>query len=296
MATKKTGFAVIVNNKLETFGVIDTGKEKTAFSGNKISIDTIDINNQMIGYFARLKTKLEKKLKKPDEKYEIDFNIILENSNHGLAQVGLKLSVYVGIYASAIINAIETLFVRKNINLKLVNAREWQLRAFGRILDRNDGKEESINLAVSRAEKDWPKKDDLNYVNEDTADAINMAVLAPVLRDNYIVGQQIQGRNKARISNKNNILNAEIRLNKIMDALRNKQHLTILKIETIKKITPETKILRLDIEKKKPLIKFATSIQIKQIKNQKQILINNNASLETINKFRILGVDNDSKR
>lgn len=287
VATKTTGSAVFINGTLASFGDI-ISQNKLTFCGEKIMEDSIYIKKIITGLISALKGKVEELEEIADgELLEIKsvWHIVLENSTHGQKSVAQKLSTYTGIYSANLTTAIALLFpTNREINLKLINAREWQQRAFGRAMEREDGKNYSIEQAEAIIKKDWPENDEI--ITDDTADAILMAKHAEILRDNLFVGQQRQERFKAQKSNKQSQINAVIQVNKLLEILRQKQHKSILKIQNLKQ-SEKIKIERTKIETEKPLIKFATAEQILKINKYKEIFKNNQEQLKLINQFAI---------
>lgn len=274
IATNVTGFACFINDELMYHGDIETSKG-VRYSGDKIVNDIETINRVALGFMGSLQnTKLSH-----DKNYFLDCIIAAESSNHANTSLGQKLATYIGIYTSAFINALKIGFPEHKMQLKLINPREWNLRAFGEVLDRKEGKKTSIN----RAQK-YTKE---LITSDDTADAVNIASLARVLRDNLIVGQERKERTNRVIQNKNQILNINIKANKILEALRTKKSKAIERALLLKNHSKE----KAEAIKEQPLLSFANKAERQKILNYKKELTELNADLAVIKKFHIIGED-----
>lgn len=259
------------------YGDIETSKGEV-YSGDKIVKDIETINRTALGFVGQMKNK---KLK--DDKYKLDCIIALESSNHANASLGQKLATYIGMYCSAFVNALKIAFPDNEIILKLINPREWNLRAFGEVLDRKEGKATSIERAKKYMNHNLTNG--VPNITDDTADAINIASLARVLRDNLIVGQERKERVNKVIKNKNQILNINIKANKLLDALRAKKAKAIERALLLKKDSKE----KAQALKEQPLIAFADKEQSKRAIAYKQELEKLHADLDVIKKFHIIG-------
>lgn len=279
VATNTTGFACFINNDLMYYGDVETSKGEP-YSGSKIIKDIETINRTALAFVGQLKNN---KLKE-DTKYKLDCIIALESSNHANASLGQKLATYIGIYCSAFTNALKVAFPENQIELKLINPREWNLRAFGEVLDRKAGKATSIERAKQYINQNITNG--TGNISDDTADAINIASLSRILRDNLIVGQQRKERISKKLQNKNQILNIQIKANKLLNELmEKKQHFIDIAVNEIRK----------NNYIKMPLIGFATKLQRERIIKYENKLNELEADISVINKFKILGkVDNEN--
>lgn len=278
VATNTTGFACFINGDLMYFGDVETSKGE-AYSGLKIVKDIETINRTALAFVGQLKNhKLT-----DDKRYKLDCIIALESSNHANASLGQKLATYIGIYCSAFTNALKVAFPDNEIVLKLINPREWNLRAFGEVLDRKDGKATSIERAKKYINQSLTNG--TGNISDDTADAINIGSLARILRDNLIVGQERKERVAKKIQNKNQILNINIKANKLLDTLRAKKAKAIERALLLKKNSQaKAQFLR-----EQPLIGFADKEQTKRILAYKAELEKLEANLDIIKKFHIIG-------
>lgn len=290
IATKRTGFAAFANKELISFGTIETNPDMT-YSGHKVVEDIKIIDRNMLGFVGRLRKKLDEQFNiTKDETYALDVIILMESSNHANKALGQKLATYIGLYSSSLVGSLTVGFPKIKIELKLINPREWQLRAFGEILDRQDGKSKSIDRALEYVNRDYKDAltDDDKVIDDDTADAINIASLGEVLRDNLLVGQEKRERINQKIKNKNQILNIQIKANKLLDTLRDKKAKTIERTLLLKKNSQaKAQYLR-----EKPLIYFADKKQTEQILKYEKELKELEADIAVINKFKIIGEDN----
>lgn len=278
VATNTTGFACFINGELMYFGDIETSKGEI-YSGLKIVKDIKTINRTALAFVGQIKNyKL-----KDYVKYKLDCVISLESSNHANASLGQKLATYIGIYCSAFTNALKVAFPDNEIVLKLINPREWNLRAFGEVLDRKEGKDKSIERAKKYINQNITNE--AGNISDDTADAINIASLARILRDNLIVGQERKERVAKKIQNKNQILNINIKANKLLDTLRAKKAKAIERALLLKKQSKE----KAQALKEQPLVAFADKEQTKRILSYKEELEKLQANLEIINQFHIIG-------
>lgn len=279
VATNTTGFACFINNDLMYFGDVETSKGEL-YSGLKIVKDIETINRTALAFVGQLKNN---KLT-DDKRYKLDCIIALESSNHANASLGQKLATYIGIYCSAFTNALKVAFPDNEIVLKLINPREWNLRAFGEVLDRKEGKATSIERAKKYIHKNFTNFMSQN-ITDDTADAINIASLARILRDNLIVGQERKERVAKKIQNKNQILNINIKANKLLDTLRAKKAKAIERALLLKKQSQE----KAQALKEQPLVAFADKEQTKRILAYKAELEKLEANLDVIKQFHIIG-------
>lgn len=278
VATNTTGFACFINGDLMYFGDVETSKGEL-YSGLKIVKDIETINRTALAFVGQLKNN---KLK-DDSKYKLDCIIALESSNHANASLGQKLATYIGIYCSAFTNALKVAFPDNNIELKLINPREWNLRAFGEVLDRKTGKVTSIERAKKYINQSLTNG--TGNISDDTADAINIGSLARILRDNLIVGQERKERVSKKIQNKNQILNINIKANKLLDTLRAKKAKAIERALLLKKQSQE----KAQALREQPLVAFADKEQTKRILAYKAELEKLEANLDIIKKFHIIG-------
>lgn len=278
VATNTTGFACFINNDLMYFGDVETSKGEL-YSGLKIVKDIETINRTALAFVGQLKNN---KLK-DDVKYKLDCIIALESSNHANASLGQKLATYIGMYCSAFVNALKIAFPDNNIELKLINPREWNLRAFGEVLDRKTGKDTSIERAKRYINQSLTNG--TGNISDDTADAINIASLARILRDNLIVGQERKERVSKKVQNKNQILNINIKANKLLDVLRAKKAKAIERALLLKKNSQE----KAQSLREQPLIGFADKEQTKRIIAYKAELEKLQANLDVIKEFHIIG-------
>ena len=278
VATNTTGFACFINGNLMYYGDVETSKGEP-YSGLKIVNDIETINRTALAFVGQLKNK---KLK-DDTKYQLDCIIALESSNHANASLGQKLATYIGMYCSAFVNALKIAFPDNNIELKLINPREWNLRAFGEVLDRKTGKATSIERAKRYINQSLTNG--TGNISDDTADAINIASLSRILRDNLIVGQERKERTTKTIQNKNQILNINIKANKLLDTLRAKKAKAIERALLLKKNSQE----KAQALREQPLIGFADKEQTKRIIAYKAELEKLQANLDVIKEFHIIG-------
>ena len=278
VATNTTGFACFINGDLMYFGDVETSKGEL-YSGLKIVKDIETINRTALAFVGQLKNN---KLK-DDAKYKLDCIIALESSNHANSSLGQKLATYIGMYCSAFVNALKIAFPDNEIILKLINPREWNLRAFGEVLDRKTGKATSIERAKRYINQSLTNG--TGNISDDTADAINIASLARILRDNLIVGQERKERTTKTIQNKNQILNINIKANKLLDVLRAKKAKAIERALLLKKNSQE----KAQALREQPLIGFADKEQTKRIIAYKAELEKLQASLDIIKEFHIIG-------
>ncbi len=122
---------------------------------------------------------------KDNPKYSIEWEILAEVSEHGNRSVSNKLWAFTGIYISQTTRVIQIALPKCGvIKGKIVQPRQWQLRLFGFESDtsRLDGKE----MSIERAKKISGK----TIMTDDEADAINIASVAPELKDYYYVKKQ----------------------------------------------------------------------------------------------------------
>lgn len=280
VATNTTGFGCFINGDLIYYGDIETSKGEL-YSGIKIVKDIETINRTALSFVGQLKNN---KLKH-DVKYKLDCIISLESSNHANSSLGQKLATYIGMYCSAFVNALKIAFPDNEIILKLINPREWNLRAFGEVLDRKTGKATSIERAKKYINQNLTNG--APNISDDTADAINIASLSRILRDNLIVGQLRRERTAKVIQNKNQILNINIKANKLLDELRAKKAKSIERALLLKKDGKE----KAQALKEQPLIGFADKNQTKRILAYKSELEKLQANLDIIKKFHIIGVE-----
>lgn len=289
IATKRTGFAAFANKELISFGTIETNHDM-AYSGHKVVEDIKIIDRNMLGFVGRLRKKLDEQFDiSKDETYALDVIILMESSNHANKALGQKLATYIGLYSSSLVGSLTVGFPKIKIELKLINPREWQLRAFGEVLDRQDGKSKSIDRALEYVNRDYKDvlTDEDKVIDDDTADAINIASLGEVLRDNLLVGQEKRERVSQKIKNKNQILNIQIKINKLLNTLREKQTKQINRALNTKNGQDKAKKLK-DI----PLICFATKNETERILRYENELKELEADIAIINKFKIVGEDN----
>lgn len=289
IATKRTGFAAFANKELISFGTIETNPDM-AYSGHKVVEDIKIIDRNMLGFVGRLRKKLDEQFDiSKDETYALDVIILMESSNHANKALGQKLATYIGLYSSSLVGSLTVGFPKIKIELKLINPREWQLRAFGEVLDRQDGKSKSIDRALEYVNRDYKDvlTDEDKVIDDDTADAINIASLGEVLRDNLLVGQEKRERVNQKIKNKNQILNIQIKINKLLNTLREKQTKQINRALNTKNGQDKAKKLK-DI----PLICFATKNETERILRYENELKELEADIAIINKFKIVGEDN----
>lgn len=258
VATKRTGFAAIINGELKYYGTIETN-EALNFSGEKMTKDITIINRNIYGFVGSLKKQLDE-----NKTYQLDCVVAIENSQHKNISLLWKLASYVGIYANSIVNSLQLLFPLNKIELKLTNPREWQLRIFNKVLEREEGKLKSIEAA----KESWNVE-----VDNDTADAINLATLAREIRDNRVVKDDKKEREKRKISDKEKILSINIKLNLLLKELMEKQHQMYLKNGKFENI---------------PLVAFANKQQVMRLVKYKTQLEELKADLKIINKFHII--------
>lgn len=276
VATNITGFACFINGDLIYYGDIETSKGEL-YSGLKIVKDIETINRTALSFVGQLKNN---KLKH-DVKYKLDCTIALESSNHANSSLGQKLATYIGMYCSAFVNALKIAFPDNDIVLKLINPREWNLRAFGEVLDRKTGKATSIERAKKYINQNLTNG--APNISDDTADAINIASLSRILRDNLIVGQERRERVSRIIKNKNKILNINIKANKVLEKL------IIKKNKAVEKALLKQNEEQVNFLKKQPLIAFADKSQTERVIAYERELTNLEANLKVIRKFKIIG-------
>lgn len=277
VATNTTGFGCFINGELMYYGDIVTSKGEM-YSGIKIKKDITTINEVALGFVGRLKNKLYS-----NTKYRLDCVIALESSNHSNSSLGQKLATYIGMYCSAFVGALEVAFPHREITLKLINPREWNLRAFGEVLDRQAGKAKSIERAKQYINQSITNGN--QSITDDTADAINIASLARILRDNLIVGQERKERVQKTLKNKNQILNINIKINKLLDTLREKKAKAIERALLLKKHSKE----KAEAIKGQPLIAFADKSQSQRVIAYKAELEKLQANIDIIKQFHIIG-------
>ncbi len=276
VATNSTGFACFINDDLMYYGDVETSKGEP-YSGDKIIKDIEYINRVALGFVGQIKNK---KLN-AEKKYKLDCILCLESSNHANSSLGQKLATYIGIYSSAFTNALKISFPENEIKLKLVNPREWNLRAFGEVLDRKNGKAKSIERAKTFINQNLTNG--APNISDDTADAINIASLSAVLRDNLVVGQERKERVSRIIKNKNKILNINIKANKVLEKL------IIKKNKAVEKALLKQNEEQVNFLKKQPLIAFADKAQTERVITYERELTNLEADLKVIRKFKIIG-------
>lgn len=269
-ATHNTGIAMFINKTLISYGVIECLNEN--FSGNKFLKDTASIETQLIRFLSPLKYKTQ-------EVKEI--NIILEMSNHGNIRVGQKLSVYNGLFGALIVHYVLLLKPQATINFKFVNPKEWQLRAFSKVLDRNAGKSESIERA-----KHFLQIGETSKITDDMADAINIASLSQVLRDNYFVGQEVKKRENIYQKSKIAIARLTTKATELYNKLREKQEKRLFRIVNTKKFKNKQDKELLEPKSLYDLATSAEKLRIEKYKNEMEQL---QADIKVIKDFYILG-------
>lgn len=276
VATNSTGFACFINDDLMYYGDVETSKGEP-YSGDKIIKDIEYINRVALGFVGQIKNnKLH-----PEKKYKLECILCLESSNHANSSLGQKLATYIGIYSSAFANALKISFPENEIKLKLVNPREWNLRAFGEVLDRQAGKAKSIERAKTFINQNFTNGN--VEISDDTADAINIASLSAVLRDNLVVGQERKERVSRIIKNKNKILNINIKANQLLEKL------IIKKNKAVEKALLKQNEEQVNLLKNQPLIAFADKAQAERVIKYERELTNLEADLKVIRKFKIIG-------
>lgn len=282
VATKNSGIAVIINGKIHFIGLIQTNPQMI-YSGEKIKQDTLIIYGTIQGLLTDLKNLLKIDNSKDDNLTE--FTIALESSTHGINSVAQKLSTYIGIYAAALVSFINISFVRNTIDLKLVNPRQWSLRAFGQILLRDELKQASSERAERLLKKDFPKNSkELEFASQnDIADAINIASLANIIKDNLLIGQERRSRHKKITKNKNSLLDFETKLTKLVRELNEKKAKAINKAMTAKKPTKTAQEL-----KEQATALFANSNQLIRLKKYVAEIKKIDADNKLLKKFKII--------
>lgn len=275
VASNNTGIALFVENDLLVCGLIKSNY-KGNFSGEKLKQDSLHIQNEIFKFVNLLN---------PLKQESVKIMLAIEMSHHGNKKVGQILSVYVGVFAELLINSIMLFFPLAILEVKLVTPKEWQLRAFAKELEREDGKLESIERAKRFIENSKYKNAFENLeINDDIADAINIASLSHVIRDEFFVGQQTRQRKELKTKNQIAIAKITTELNKIYDKLREKENKRIKKIINSKK-WQKTKNKIESIS----LIELADKQQNLRIEKYKEKLEALEASTKEIQKFYIKG-------
>lgn len=185
-ATHKSGIAIFHNGNLISYGVLKHSKEN--FNGEKVLTDISNTRYEL----ARMLYNLQNLA---NLKNDVNINLYIENSFHGNMGVGVKLSLYVGIFASELQNWFSLMLPYANLKLKLITPAEWQLIAFNRKLEKGESK----SLSIERAQR-YLRKEHTVELTDDMADAINIASLGIMLRDNYQVKQEKRTRRDNLIS------------------------------------------------------------------------------------------------
>ncbi len=122
VATKKTGYAIIINNKYYDSGVFDTTPKKHLIGDNYYLDQSFIINSYLSGIFWDLKQKIKENVK---------FVIVLEyNLRANSFRVSNMLTHMVGMYTQALLTQMILTFpgAWENSTLKYIQAQEWQSR------------------------------------------------------------------------------------------------------------------------------------------------------------------------
>ncbi len=222
VATFSTGYAVIINDKYFTSGTINckpdrdrlikTGKynygDFAIRAANMINTNITIIFNHINEKYGLFKTQHKPKI-----------NVIFEFNDHGSKELGLKLSLFVGIYQAAISASIGLYipysFSDKLLTCKHVPAQFWKAKIEKQRQIREFSKENSIQTANMFLEKQGI---DYRIDNDDEADAFIMAYYAEKLKDRIIVKQDKATRAKDKHRYQLQLVRTEMKMAKILQA------------------------------------------------------------------------------
>ncbi len=208
VATKKTGYAVIVNNKYYESGVFDTTPKKHLIGDNYYLDQSFLINTYLSGLFWRLQKHIKGKVK---------FVVVIEyNLRSNSFRVSNMLTHMVGMYTQGILTQMVLTFPGswENSTLKYIQAQEWQ----SRIQDKNKHlkgeytKEHSLNIANAILKNKYGNNKLIT--SDDEAEAFIMSHFAEELRGKNEVKQTEQLNFKELRSARKKLFTAEGRLKK----------------------------------------------------------------------------------
>lgn len=279
VSTNSTGIATFINNQLFNYARVQSVDPKGKFSGEKVMKDAQHIKRIAIGVVQQIKKTLLPEDYDPEkDMYDISFIIALEQSNHGLKGVAIKLATYAGMWAFGITNQISLILPFAKQEVKMVNPREWQLRIFNQVLESKEGKQLSIKKAMEYF------KDKTIQINDDIADAINIASVADVIRDNVFVGQERLTRKYKQVKNTKRIYTINNEIAKIKQVLVEKKNKKWLAVKNAKNSKFDDQEVM-----KAPLIEFANIAQKERIKRYEIELKELGEDNKHIREFSIIG-------
>ncbi len=210
VASNKTGYAVLINKKYFTSGVIDATLKKDDAQKWKHKSLTINIKLNELIWKIRNHVQADKK----GELNKID--VIYEYNEHGFISTTKKLMFALGIYTAAISNLSLILFPNdlKHLNYKFVSAQEWQskLRERNKQMAGEYTKEHSLQFANSLLKRLNASKKLIT--SDDEAEALIMAHFHEKLRDKETVRLGIITTAKELKSIRRKIYNSELMVKK----------------------------------------------------------------------------------
>ncbi len=211
VATFKTGFAIFINKKYYLSGVIDCEPIRNDLLKNRM------FNyGDFVGWAAQaINLEISKIFNMINKDYDLwghdhnpITNIVFEYNDHGSRALSTKLTMFVGIYQSAISSALalympET-FRYNKLSFKQVYAQFWKAKIEEQRQLREFSKQNSIEWASKIANK--------TINNDDEADAVIMAKFANKLKDRMVIknDKNLRAKNKQKYTLQLEVCKAKI--------------------------------------------------------------------------------------
>ncbi len=211
VATFKTGFAIFINKKYYLSGVIDCEPIRNDLLKNRM------FNyGDFVGWAAQaINLEISKIFNMINKDYDLwgkehtpITNIVFEYNDHGSRALSTKLTMFVGIYQSAISSALAlympATFRYNKLSFKQVYAQFWKAKIEEQRQLREFSKQNSIEWASKIANK--------TINNDDEADAVIMAKFANKLKDRMVIknDKNLRAKNKQKYTLQLEVCKAKI--------------------------------------------------------------------------------------